>query len=217
MTDVRSDVFLALGTATLSDAMDRLGIEGTCLGIAPIDPDFTLVGRARTVRYGPCGTQKGTVGDFIDDFSAGTVAVLDNAGRPDCTVWGDILTEYAHRNALAGTVIDGVCRDGALSRSLRYPVFSRGRYMRTGKDRVQVEELDGPVVIGGVRVVPGDLLVGDGDGVVVVPAPHEQQVFEVAVSIDEREEKIREAVRSGSPLAAARERFGYHSLQTRGA
>ncbi|MTD57052.1 RraA family protein [Amycolatopsis pithecellobii] len=207
--------YLALGASALSDAMDRLGINGSCFGIAPLSPAFTLAGFARTVRYVPCGVVKGTVGDFIDDYDETTVAVLDNSGRLDCTVWGDILTDYAVRNRLAGTVIDGVCRDTALCREQNYPVFSRGAYMRTGKDRVQAQEIDGPVSIGGVRVEPGDLVVGDADGVVVVPAARATEVFDVATEIVAREDEIRSAVRAGSKLMAARIKFGYHHLQTR--
>jgi 4-hydroxy-4-methyl-2-oxoglutarate aldolase len=205
----------AFGTATVADALDRLGIHGTCLGITAIDPGFRLAGRARTVRYGPAGVMKGTVGDFVDGYAPGTVAVLDNLGRLDCTVWGDILTECAHRSGLAGTVIDGVCRDTALCRELGYPVFARGAFMRTGKDRVQVEDFDVPVSIGGVRIVPRDILIGDADGVVVVPSECAQAVLEAASEIDEREERIRQAVRAGSSLAEARSAFGYHSLQSR--
>lgn len=209
------EAFLALGTATLSDALDRLGLQSVCLGIAPLSPAFTLAGPARTVRYAPCGREKGTVGDYIDDFAAGTVVVLDNAGRVDCTVWGDILTECAAAKGIGGTVIDGVCRDSALCRTLDYPVFSRGAFMRTGKDRVQVEQYDGPVSIGRARVMPHDLLVGDADGVVVIEDSAADQVFEVATEIGEREDAIREAVRLGAPLRQARERFDYHHLQSR--
>ena len=91
---------------------------------------------------------------------------------------GDILTEIAHRRGIAGTVIDGINRDVALCLSLGYPVYSRGSWMRTGKDRVQVEGTKVNVNIGGARVQPGDLLRGDADGVIVVPKEHEEAVFE---------------------------------------
>ena len=95
------------------------------------------------------------------------MVVLDNGGRENATVWGDILTWVAHKRGIAGTVIDGACRDTHLSRELGYPVYSRSYSMRTGKDRVQVEAMNGPVNIGDARVEPGDLLRGDADGVVV--------------------------------------------------
>lgn len=205
---------LDLGTAAVSDALDRLGLPGACLGVLPVDPSFRMAGPARTVRYGPVGRVKGTVGDFVDDVAPGAVVVLDNSGRLDATVWGDIMTELAHRNGIAGTVIDGVCRDTALCTELGYPVFSRGRHMRTGKDRVQVEGIDVPVTVGGVRVAPDDLLVGDRDGVVVVPGTAASEVLAVAREIDEVEQRIREAVRAGSSLREARAGLGYHGLQT---
>ncbi len=85
-----------LDTATISDALDRLGIAGQCLEIKPRDHRFRLAGRAYTLLYGPAGNPPGTVGDYIDDVPPGEVVVLDNGGRNDATVWGDILTEIAH-------------------------------------------------------------------------------------------------------------------------
>lgn len=204
-----------LDTATLSDAMDRLGIAGQCHRILPCDASFRMTGRAYTVLYGPAGKPAGTVGDYIDDVPPGSVIVLDNGGRDDATVWGDILTEIAHRRRLAGTVIDGVNRDVALCLKLAYPIYSRGRWMRTGKDRVQVEAAGVPVTIGNARVGPGDLLRGDADGVVCIPHQHEVQVLAVAAEIEAAEECIRQAVRGGMRLDEARKQFRYHQLQTR--
>jgi regulator of RNase E activity RraA len=80
-----------LDTATLSDALDRLGIVGQCYKIAPCDSSFRMAGRAITILYGPSAKPSGTVGDYIDDVTPGSVIVLDNGGREDATVWGDIL------------------------------------------------------------------------------------------------------------------------------
>ena len=204
-----------LDTATISDALDRLGIQGQCHRIAPRSPAFRLTGRAFTVLFRPAGTPPGTVGDYIDDVAPGSVIVLDNGGREDATVWGDILTEIAHRNGIAGTVIDGISRDVALALDLGYPIYSRGHWMRTGKDRVQVDAMQVSVSIGQARVAPGDLLRGDADGVLVIPQEHELRVLDAAEEIAAVEEGIRDAVRGGSSLRAARERFRYHQLQTR--
>jgi 4-hydroxy-4-methyl-2-oxoglutarate aldolase len=204
-----------LDTATLSDALDRLGIVGQCYKIAPSDPGFRMVGRAFTILYGPAAKPSGTVGDFIDDVAPGSVIVLDNGGREDVTVWGDILTEIAHRRGIAGTVIDGINRDKALCLALGYPVFSKASWMRTGKDRVQVEATQMPVTIGGARVAPGDVLKGDADGVIVIPKEHEEAVLAAAEEIHEAEERIRAAARSGMRLDEARAAHRYHQLQTR--
>jgi 4-hydroxy-4-methyl-2-oxoglutarate aldolase len=204
-----------LDTATLSDALDRLGIVGQCYRVKPRDPSFRLAGRAFTVQYGPAANPPGTVGDYVDDVPAGSVIVLANHRREDATVWGDILTEIAHRRQLAGTVIDGICRDTSLCRELGYPVYSRDHWMRTGKDRVQIESMNAPVSIGGARVAPGDLLRGDADGVLVIPREHETAVLEAAEEIEQSEDLIRAAVRSGLRLDEARRQFRYHQLQSR--
>ncbi len=204
-----------LDTTSISDALDRLGIAGQCLNIKPLDHRFRLTGRAFTILYGPAGTPPGTVGDYIDDVAPGSVVVLDNGGRENATVWGDILTWVAHRRGIAGTVIDGACRDTHLSLELGYPIFSRSYSMRTGKDRVQVEAMNGAVNIGDALVNPGDILRGDSDGVLVIPRAHEDAVLAAAEEIDAVEQKIRSAVNEGQTLAEARKGLGYHQLQTR--
>ena len=204
-----------LDTTALSDALDRLGIAGQCLGIKPLDPGFRLTGRAFTILYGPSATPSGTVGDYIDDIPVGAVVVLDNGGREDATVWGDILTMVANRRGIAGTVIDGACRDTHLARELGYPMFSRSYSMRTGKDRIQVEAMNCTVNIGDARVNDGDLLRGDADGVVVIPRAHEEAVLEAAEEIDRKEDQIRKLVLEGLRLDDARKQLGYHTLQTK--
>ncbi|MEI9964283.1 MAG: RraA family protein [Caulobacteraceae bacterium] len=215
MTDLNVERAKLIDTATLSDALDRLGIAGQCLGIKPLDHRFRMTGRAFTLLYAPVGIPAGTVGDYIDDIPEGHVAVHDNGGREDATVWGDILTFVAHKRGLAGTVIDGACRDTHLALELGYPMFSRSYSMRTGKDRVQMDKANVPVTIGQARVEPGDILRGDSDGVVAIPKAREAEVLDVAEAIEAAEAKIREAVASGLTLREAREAMRYHQLQRR--
>lgn len=204
-----------LDTATISDALDRLGIPGQCLNIKPRDPRFRTTGRAFTMLYRPVGKPAGTVGEFIDDVAPGSVIAIDNGGRENATVWGDILTEIAHRRGISGTVIDGACRDTALCLELGYPVFSKSYSMRTGKDRVQLDATQIAVNIGDARVAPGDILRGDADGVVVIPRQHEAEVLSTAEGIAAAEDAIRKSVREGKRLDEARKQFGYHQLQTK--
>ncbi|BBG03006.1 MULTISPECIES: RraA family protein [Pseudonocardia] len=199
--------------ATISDALDRIGRPGALLGLAPIADGVRLCGRAFTVRYVPAGFPPGTVGDYLDDVGPGEVVVLDNGGRTDCTVWGDILTAMAADRGIGGTVIDGVCRDVQRALGAGYPLYSRGRFPRTGKDRVEVAEVGGPVGVGGVQVRPGDLLVGDADGIVAVPREVEDRIGEICAAITASEDAILADVLAGSSLAAARRRHGYHLLQ----
>jgi regulator of RNase E activity RraA len=208
--------FRQLSTASVSDALDKLRLPGSALGIAPLAQGQRVAGRAFTVRYVPAGATPGTVGDYIDDVEPGQVVVLDNGGRLYCTVWGDILTATAHARGVGGTVIYGVCRDVARAFSLGYPIYSSGRFMRTGKDRVEVSGVNVPVALGDVQCRPGDLVLGDDDGIVVVPREHEAQVLGVALEIVEREGRILAEALAGTPLREARARHGYHQLQRGG-
>jgi 4-hydroxy-4-methyl-2-oxoglutarate aldolase len=215
MTDANVERAARLDTATLSDAMDKLGIAGQCLGIKPLSPDFRVTGRAVTFRYAAATKPAGSVGDYIDDVPPGSVIVLDNGGREDATVWGDILTSVAHRSGIAGTLIDGACRDTDLARSLGYPVFSRSYSMRTGKDRVQLETADTVVTIGEARVAPGDIVRGDADGAVVLPQTHEEAILDTAEEIERAEALIRGSLDRGMRLDEARREHRYHALQRR--
>ena len=204
-------------TAGISDALDALGIAGGCRGLHPLAPGCRIAGPALTLRYLPAGISGGTVGEFLHLAKPGDVIVIDNAGRTDCTVWGGILSELAHAAGLAGTVISGVSRDVDLTIEAGYPLFSLGPHMVTGKGRIALEQINGPVALGTVRVEPGDIVVGDDTGVVVVPAARFNEVLETATAIDRAEQAVLDDVRKGMSLDAARARHGYHHLQARSA
>ena len=206
-----------LGTATVSDALDRLGLPGSAHGIAPLQTGTPFAGPAFTVRYVPAGDPKGTVGDFVDEVPEGGVVVIDNQGRTDATVWGDILTTYANRHGIAATCIWGVCRDVRVALELEYPLYTHGKFMRTGKDRVELADQQVPVALGDVQVRPGDLVVGDDDGIVVIPAHRLEEVAALAERIGETEDAIAEAVIEGMSISEARAKYGYHTLQRKGA
>ena len=216
---VASDTIAALGrldSSTISDALDRLGIEGQVTGIRPIDGSARLCGPAFTVRYVPVDAENpGTVGEFVDDVAPGAVVVIDNGGRLDATVWGDLMTTVAARNGVAGTVIHGVSRDTHRALELDYALFARSTFMRTGKDRVELAELAGPVDLGGRRVDPGDVVFGDADGVVIVPRARATEVLESAQTIAAAEDAIRARLAEGTRLDDARREQHYHGLQTR--
>ncbi len=208
--------FAELDTASVSDAMDRLGMDAGCHGILPICTGVKAAGRAFTVKYRAIGiVERGTVGDFLDDVPAGGFVVIDNAGRTDCTVWGDIMTTLAHHKRIAGTLIDGVCRDVPKIRDLRYPLFSRGFFMMTGKDRVEIESVNQPVSICGRQVRPEDIVLADDSGVVIVPASKAEQVLSIAQEIEATEQRILQSIAQGLSLRQARIQLGYHSLQTK--
>jgi 4-hydroxy-4-methyl-2-oxoglutarate aldolase len=207
--------FQKLDTTAVSDALDRLGIKGGCTGIKAQVPGTKAVGRAFTVRYRPCGVEKGTVGDFLDDVQQGQIVVLDNGGRTYCTVWGDIMTVYAGKRGIAGTVIDGVCRDMPRILESKYPIFTRGHIPVTGKDRVELDAINVPVAVSEVLVRPNDILVCDDTGVVVIPHDRAEEVLKAAIEIDEVEQKILAMLDKGMSLRQARKELGYHKLQTK--
>lgn len=203
----------ALPTASISDAMDSLGLHGTLHGLAGLTYDFRATGPAFTVQYAPAGESRGSVGDFLDDVPPGAVIVIDNDGRTDATVWGGIMTEVAAERGIGGTVINGVCRDIATSLQQNYPLFSRGKFMRTGKDRVQLVAVQTEVTINDVRISPSDVICADADGALAVPWAYAEQIADIAEKIEETEARIVAAVKNGSTLVQARKDLGYHDLQ----
>lgn len=218
MTDAQPDLvaaFKALDSTCVSDALDRLGIKGTCHGILPIVSSVKAVGPAFTVKYRARGVECGSVGDFIDDVEPGQVIVIDNGGRTYCTVWGDLMTRVAGSRGIAGTVIDGVCRDVPGILRAQYPIYTRGRYMATGKDRVEFEAANVQVSISDVGVKPGDIVVCDDSGVVIVPLERAEEVATVATEIDDSERIMFKLIEQGMTLREARKQVGYHTLQTR--
>ena len=202
-----------LSTPAVSDALDRLGIKGGCEGIKPLFYGIKAVGFAVTLKYLPVSIKKETVGDYIDDIKKGAILVLDNNGRTDCTVWGGILTVVAKERNISGTVIDGVCRDVEVVRKLKYPLWSRGHFMVTGKDRVGLVDFNVPISIGKVHVNPDDLIIGDDSGVLVVPKEKIKEVLKISEEIEDAEEKIVESISSGLSLRDARKKYHYHDLQ----
>lgn len=207
--------FKELDTPSISDAMDKLGLTGGLLGIKPVVRGTKLCGQAFTIHYTACGETRGTVGDFLDDVEPGEVVVIDNSGRLNCTVWGDIMSFYASTKGIAGTIIDGVCRDIPIIDELRYPIFTKSTYMVTGKDRVFVDAINIPVAVSNVQVVPGDLMIADDSGALVVPLDYVEKVLETALIIDKKEQLIRNELKNGTTLKKAREISGYHTLQTK--
>ncbi|MCA4131643.1 RraA family protein [Arthrobacter sp. M4] len=203
----------AIPTASISDAMDSLGLHGTLHGLSPLTYGFRATGPAFTVQYAPAGGARGSVGDFLDDVPPGAVIVIDNDGRTDVTVWGGIMTEVAADRGIAGTIINGVCRDIATSLQQNYPLFSRGKFMRTGKDRVQLVAVQTEVTIDDVHIAPSDIICADADGALAVPQAYAEQVADIAERIEDTEARIVAAVKAGSTLVQARKDLGYHDLQ----
>lgn len=203
---------LALNTSALSDAMDSLGICRALPGIVSRVRGAKIAGPAFTVQYGPVATARGefrNAGNYIDHVEAHHVVVVDNEGRGDCTNWGGILTQMAVQKAIAGTVINGSARDIDDVRRLDYPLFSKNVFMVSGKNRVGVRAIGEPLDISGVTVAPGDWMVGDDNGVLVVAAGMLDEVISRAERVEAVEKRITQAIADGMRLKDAREEFGY--------
>lgn len=216
MADELIESLQKLNTAVVSDTCDRLGLITQASGIVRIAGSGTIAGRAFTVQYVPVGTEGGTVGDYIDDVEPGTVIVLSNHGRTDVTVWGGILSEVAAHRGVAATCIDGICRDVQRAFDVDYSLYARAHWMRTGKDRVRAEAMQVNVALGGCLVRPDDVIVGDADGIVVLPRERAEEIAKLATEIEATESAIaEEAVTKNIRLSDARKTHGYHNLQTR--
>jgi regulator of RNase E activity RraA len=214
------DEFKIYSTPIISDVLDRLGIKGGCEGIRPVIEGVKMVGPALTVYrlpVDPVNPRKGA--DYLEYSKPGDVIVMDNGGRTNCTAWGDILTVNAVDLNIAGTVVHGCCRDVDSIRKLKYPVFSLGIFMMTGRDRIQLEAINVPVAVRDIRVNPGDIVIGDGSGVVIVPRAKAEEVLKAAREINEAENLVVSSIKKGLgreearlSLAEAREKYGYWDL-----
>jgi 4-hydroxy-4-methyl-2-oxoglutarate aldolase len=201
-------------TTNVSDSCDRYRIKGGLEGILPIVEGVKMCGTAFTVRFLPAEqVQKKPWPTYIDHAKPGDVVVIDNGGRTYCTIWGGLLTLKAIETKIAGTVIYGCCRDVDVIRANRYPVFSKCRFVMTGKDRLQLDSMNQPVTIADVLVSPNDIIVGDDSGVVCVPIAKAAQILESANDVATKEGGIAQAVKEGSSLTDARKKFGYGELQ----
>ena len=194
-TEVR-EALLKVSTPNLSDAMQR---QGALHGIVP-----RLTGP--TVRVaGPAVTVVTLNGDWakpveaIDRAGPGDVIVVD-AGGGATAVWGELASWSAHGRQLAGVVIDGAIRDLDAILDLGFPAFSRSVSPDAGEPKGH-GEIGVEVVVGGQKVRPGDWVVGDASGVVVVPRERAQEVANRALDVLEHENRVREEIRRGSTLA----------------
>jgi len=195
-----------LDTPSLSDALDSFGLSGGLIGINQQVPGTRCVGFAYTVLYEAVQEKSGfkTAANFIDDVPPNAVIVSSNPGRTDCTTWGDILTHVAASRQIRGTLIDGAARDIDTVQRLKYPLFSRARFMQSAKNRVQLKATQVPVQISGVTVCPGDIVICDSSGCLAIPADKAEQVIQRAQAVELTERQIIESVNKGLTLESAR-------------
>lgn len=203
-------------TASVSDALDSLGVEGALLGLKLVSSNFNqkMVGPAFTVKYEPyqvAPEEFKNAGNYIDEVPANSIIVIDNGGKNHCTSWGGILTQVAINKNIAGTVVNGAVRDIAKIEKSGYPVFSKATYMRSGKNRVYKSAQQVPIKIGEVCIKPGDVIFADVDGVVVIPQKLLNQILTLVKNISYNETKILTYINNRMSLQDARKKCNYHT------
>lgn len=191
-------IFGMVSTANLSDAMHR---EGEVRGLIRITPGVKLVGRALTVRTYPGDWAKPV--EAIDRAKEEEVIVID-AGGTEPAVWGELATHSAVRKKLAGVVIDGAIRDVSEIINLKFPAYARFITPSAGEPK-GFGEIGVPIRVGGRRVLSGDWLVGDDDGLVVIPQSKAVEIANRAMDVLERENRIREEIGEGGTLSSVTE------------
>lgn len=202
-----------LHSPVIGDILDALGKYHQFLppNIRPLVAGIPLVGRAMPVliddEYSPPKRAFGRLTDALDALTAGEVYVA-RGGRIACAAWGEILTTTARVRGAAGAVIDGYHRDTAKVRAQRWPVFSRGSYGQDAGPRASVRDFGVPIEIGQVRIDPGDLVVGDADGVVIVPQAIESEVVERAFEKARTESTALREISAGMTSTDAYRTFG---------
>lgn len=209
LTSDQIEQFRKFPTGNVCDANGKTGNMDS--GIKPIDPKSKLVGPAVTLRAFP--------GDnllyfkAIEEAAAGSILVIDGRGYASAGAMGDMMVTACIAKGIAGVVLDGACRDANDIEESGFPFFTRG-LNPGGTVKESVGPINTTIQCGGVIVSPGDLIVGDRDGVVVVPQAKACDVLDRAQAIFNKEIKVRELLKQGK---SAIEIYGFNvKLQQKG-
>lgn len=205
-----------LFSAVLSDSLDAIGVINQAMrsSIRPLDDALKMCGRARTGIYMETASVEPGVNPYeleiaiVDDLKPGDVAVFACGGSSRIAPWGSLLSTATKARGAAGCVTDGLVRDILEIRRMGLPVFHGGIGPLDSKGRGQIQAVDVPVMCGGVRVEPGDLVFGDADGVVVVPQAVEAEVLAIAFDKINGEHHSITELRSGGYLRDVYAKYG---------
>jgi len=202
-----------LYTPVVGDILDDIGYVRQFLPqpIQPMRESMKLAGRAMPVlMIDVFGKQKhpfGKLTEALDQLKPGEI-YLASGGEMRCAYWGEILTATAKKRGAVGAAINGFHRDTPKVLEQDWPVFSRGRFAQDSSVRTQVIDYRCPIEVGGVKVAPGDLVVGDLDGVVIVPAEVEAEVIRRALEKARGEKLVRKEIESGMSSTDAFRKYG---------
>ena len=203
--------FAGLATPTIANALDDVAFEGVMQGLAQMVPGTRCVGRAVTVREitgrrGDFKSEDFKVGQMLDAAGPGDILVVDNGGHCVST-FGGLATLAAKTKGVAGLVADGGVRDREEMIEHNFPVFARHMTPLTGRTRLAITDINVAVSCGGVRVRPGDVIVGDGSGVVCIPAEHAVEVAELAGRYAKDDAQAAAELAKGLTFSAAMAKF----------
>jgi regulator of RNase E activity RraA len=211
-----------LFSAVLGDVMDKMGLRSQFLppAITPLERPMVVCGRALTVleadvfdesvagSHNPLSARPfGLMMDALDDLKTDEVYICTGAS-PRYALWGELMSVRAMKCGAAGAVLDGYARDTRTVLALGFPTFSHGSYAQDQGPRGKVIDYRVPLQMGQARVMPGDIVFGDLDGVCVIPREAEQDVFNAAFDKARREKVVRRALEEGMPSRSAFEKFG---------
>jgi 4-hydroxy-4-methyl-2-oxoglutarate aldolase len=204
----------SLSSALVCDALDAEGFrhQSPRVWLRPMTVEGVVVGRCRTTLWADMAHPDPRPYELelaaIDACGPGDMLIAAAGGSMRSGIWGELLSSAAQNSECAGAIVDGAVRDVRRMRALGFPVFARGTSPLDSKDRQRVIDIDVPVEIDGVVFTPGDLVVADDDGVVVIPRRVEATVLDRAWAKARDENRVRGAIRSGMKAAETFERFG---------
>lgn len=205
-----------LGTTNLSDAMDALGFVGSTFGIVPMwEGCRKIVGEAVTLKGVAAGftETKAHMGvEAIEIAKPGDVVVVDTGGRLDINTFGGIQANACKIKGLSGWVSDGSVRDLDEIIDIDFPVYARGPIVATSRGRMIEYATNTLISFGGLQVRPGDIVVGDKSGVVVIPKEKLIEVIEKAEEILKKEEYMISLLKSGVSMGEVDKKVNYESM-----
>jgi len=205
----------SISTTNLSDALDQAGLRGAVIGIRPLFGMPKVVGRAVTIKITAAGMMKSKrhLGiDAIAVSSPGDVIAIDNRGDTYNNCWGEILSCAAQQKGVSGVLVDGAARDVDFCQEIGFPVFARGVVPITARGRIMQEDFNCPIRLGDVQVRPGDILVGDVNGVVVIPEEKVDEVLSAAEMILEKEEQMKADILAGMDILEVDSKYNYEQM-----
>jgi regulator of RNase E activity RraA len=208
-----------LDTCAISDACDRLGLEGQVIAtLSSLTGRQRIAGRAVTVLLGPptqAVAERHLCTAAVEAAGRGDLIVVDHQGRLDCAGWGGNLSRAAKVRGIAGTIVHGAVRDIDEAVDIGYAVYATATTPRTARGRAHEHTWNVEINIAGVAVRPGDLVVADGTGIAVVPVEHADAVLELAARIADHEAAMATAIETNIPITTVMGATYEHMLLNR--